>query len=161
MTLAFTDTSGNNVSRGEVEEFFASSGASASDYLLFEIVENAARTVAWCSQNAAFYRQSYLSGGDASAASGSWNKWRKAPITGNVWQGPDTASHLNTYGSACRGPGSWCSESFPTEPRIALDPAESACEVFDEATGQCGGSAGASWQVTLRIGPDQAAACGF
>jgi len=123
--------------------------------------------VAWCSLNAAFYRTNYLTYSPTSSpptpiTSGNWNKWRKAPITGNAWQGPDTSAHDNTFGDNCFGSYTWCSEQFPTEPKNAVFPDRTNdCEAYDFATGFCGVVSGSGWQVTIRIAPTRLAACGF
>ena len=159
-TFAFTDTASDNITDTALLSFFQTNPAAATDYIFFQLVETGGRTVAWCSLNAAFYRSNYinLAPTSGSLTSGSWNKWRKAPITGNAWQGPDTTGHLNTFGNECFGDYTWCSEQFPTEPQNAIFPNRTNdCESYDLATGLCGGG----WQVTIRIAPTRLLACGF
>jgi hypothetical protein len=163
-TFAFTDTTGNDIADNALFQFFQTATASATDYIYFDIVETPMRRVSWCSVNAAFYRTNYLSKAPTfgTATSGSWNKWRKAPITGNAWQGPDTAGHLNTFGNDCFGDYSWCSEQFPTEPQNSIFPDRTNdCEIYDLATGFCSLSTGTSWQLTIRIASTRLLACGF
>ena len=163
-TFAFDDTTGDDIADNALYTFFQNNPALATDYIFFQLVEGPMRTVAWCSVNAAFYRTNYLSLAPTtgSATSGNWNKWRKAPITGNAWQGPDTAAHDNDFGDNCFGTYTWCSEQFPTEPKNALFPDRTNdCEAYDLATGDCGIVLGSSWQVTIRIAPTRLLACGF
>ena len=163
-TFAFMDTTGDDIADDALYNFFLNNPALATDYIFFQLVETPTRTVAWCSVNAAFYKTNYLNLAPTfgSAMSGSWNKWRKAPITGNAWQGPDTASHQNDFGDNCFGTYTWCSEQFPTEPKNSIFPDRTNdCESYDFATGFCGLSTGTTWQVTIRIAPTRLLACGF
>lgn len=163
-TFAFTDTTGDDITTNALYNFFQANPALSTDYIFFQLVESPTRTVAWCSLNAAFYKTNYMNLAPTfgSAMSGSWNKWRKAPITGNAWQGPDTAAHQNDFGDNCFGTYTWCSEQFPTEPKNSLFPDRTNdCESYDLATGFCGISTGATWVVTIKIAPTRLLACGF
>jgi hypothetical protein len=163
-TFAFADTIGNNIADNALAQFFTTATAGASDYIFFELVESPTRTTAWCSTNAGYYRSQYLSlaATFGTVTSGSWNKWRKAPATGNAWQGPDTTGHLNTFGDDCFGLYSWCSEQFSPEPKNCIFPNRTNdCEAYDLATGACGASIGGTWQLTIRIAASRFAACGF
>jgi hypothetical protein len=97
--------------------------------------------------------------------SGNWQKWRKAPSTGNAWVGPETAAHANTFGNDCFGNYSWCSEQWTTpvsEPQNAIFPDRTNdCEIYDMAVGACGASTGGTFQLTIRIAGTRAVACGF
>jgi len=159
-TFAFTDSEGDDIADTALQQFFQGATAGASDYIFFQIVEPG-RTAAWCSLNAAFYRTQYLALAtaqqNATVNSGSWQKWKKAPATGNVWVGPDTTGHPNSYAVDCFGDYTWCSEQFSPEPKNAIFPDRTNdCEVYDFATGACGG-----YQLTIRIAATRAVACGF
>jgi len=165
-TFSFTDTEDDDIAIDALFDFFQTTTAGLTDYILFEIVEGPSRTVAWCSQNAAFYQAQYLasapSGG--SATSGSWNKWRKAPSTGNAWQGPILTGQLNQFGTdAGFSEYVWCSEQFTFEPQNCIFPHQiNDCETYDQAIGACGGaSGGTAWQLTIRIASTRQLACGF
>jgi hypothetical protein len=163
-TFAFTDTTGDDIADNALYNFFQANPALSTDYIFFQMVESPTRTVAWCSLNAAFYKTNYMNLAPTfgSAMSGSWNKWRKAPITGNAWQGPDTTAHQNDFGDNCFGTYTWCSEQFPTEPKNSIFPDRTNdCESYDLTTGFCGISTGATWQLTIRIAPTRLLACGF
>ncbi len=164
-TFSFTDTLSDDIALESLFHFFQSATAGLNDYVLFEIVEPG-RTVAWCSVNAAFYQSQYLThaptGG--SATSGSWNKWRKAPSTGNAWQGPIVTGQLNEYGlDAGFSEYVWCSEQFTFEPKNCIFPHQTNnCEVYDLASGACGASSDTeTWQLTIRIASTRLLACGF
>lgn len=162
-TFTFTDNIGDDIATTSLATFFQSSTVLSSDYLFFQIVEPG-RTVAWCSQNALFYKTDYqsLASTNGTVSSGAWNKWRKTPLTGNAWQGPDTAAHVNTFGNDCFGDFSWCSEQFPTEPQNAIFPNRTNdCEAYDLATGACRNTTGGTWTLTIKIGATRLLACGF
>jgi hypothetical protein len=159
-TFTFVETEGDDIAEDALELFFQGVTAGASDYIFFEIVEPG-RTVAWCSLNAGFYRQMYLDLAPTfgTVNSGSWQKWRKAPSTGDAWTGPDTAAHENTFGNDCFGDYSWCSEQFSPEPQNAIFPNRTNdCEIYDMATGGCQGGA---WVLTIKVASTRAVACGF
>ena len=164
-TFAFVDTEGDDVATDALYDFFDSATAGANDYIFFEIVERPTRRVAWCSENAAFYREKYLlhapTGG--SATSLSWSKWRRAPSTGNAWQGPIVTGQLNEYGTDAGFPEYvWCSEQFTFEPRNCIFPHQTNnCEAYDLASGACGASVDETWELTIRIASTRQGACGF
>ena len=161
--FTFLDTTGNDIPDNGLQQFLQSATAGASDYLFFELQEPG-RTVAWCSLNAGYYRTQYLSLAptQGTVTSGSWNKWRKAPSTGNAWTGPDTTGHLNQFGNDCFGPYSWCSEQFSPEPQNSIFPDRiNDCEAYDLATGACGASVGGTWRLTIKIASARLTACGF
>ena len=120
---------------------------------------------AWCAEHALFYKDRYvaLAPTQGTAMSGSFNKWRKAPATGNSWVGPDTSPHLNTYGDNAFGPYSWCSEQFSPEPQNCIFPDRTNdCEAYDLATGACGASLGTgTWSLTIKVASTRLRACGF
>ncbi len=117
----------------------------------------------WCAERADFYRDAYLTppvGG--AATSGGWNKWHRTEV--GPWIGPLTAGFVNSYGTACVGVNSWCTEDGLGGLRLGLNPANPAtCEVFDHSAISLpqGCSRGAGWVTTVRIGPSRLAACGF
>ncbi len=164
--FTFVDGVGDDIATTAFAAFLQPLTVTANDYFYFGIVEpDWSRTVAWCAQNAAFYRSSYLlyAPTQGSVPSGTWSRWRRAPITGNAWAGPFNTSLANDFGNNAFGEYSWCSEQFPNEPQNCLFPDRvNDCEAYDLATGACAASAGThSWTVTIRIAPTRLAACGF
>ena len=112
----------------------------------------------WCSTRADFYREQYLALAPTtgSANSENWNKWSR--LGAGTWLGPDTVARTNTYGDLCSSSYSWC-----------LEPTLSGVEivVLPDVTGQCelqlaGASCNAdNWMLTIQVGLDRLAACGF
>ncbi|HKQ63302.1 MAG TPA: hypothetical protein VJS92_18580 [Candidatus Polarisedimenticolaceae bacterium] len=163
--FSFTDTTADDIGTNAFANFLQPLTVSASDYIYFEIQEQGwNRNVAWCAQNAAFYRTAYLASAPTAgtASSGAWSHWRRAPSTGNAWNGPSATSLVNDFGDNCFGPYSWCSEQFAGEPQNCLFPDRlEDCEAYDQFTGACAEAAGLPWTVTIRIAPSRLAACGF
>jgi len=163
-TFTFLDSTADDIADNAFAQFLQTVTTGSGDYIFFEIQEPAGRTVSWCSENAGFYKTQYLALAptQGSATSGSWNKWRKAPQTGNAWVGPTTTGNLNTYGDQCFGFYTWCSEQFSTEPQNCLFPNRTNnCEVYDNASGACGASIGGTWRLTIKIASTRFLACGF
>lgn len=162
--FAFTDTSFDNITNTALVNFFSNAITSPGSYIFVQFVEGTFRSIAWCSANAEFYKTQYLTLGptSGSVSSGTWSKWRKSNFTGYLWEGPDTTAHLNRYGTTCHSAYAWCSETFPTEPRLELRPSlTSTCECYDAGTSSCSGGGADSWQVTIKISGTRQNACGF
>ena len=84
-------------------------------------------------------------------------KWTKIGVAG-AWAGPFPDARLNFYGSSCVGPYSWCSQVTLAGRAPTLDPASTGiCEAFDFQFGCAAGD----HTVTITIGMDRLAACGF
>jgi hypothetical protein len=162
--FSFVDTIGDDILPWALQTYFEGL-AVGPDHILFRIDEPFGRTVAWCSENAAFYRDTYLAAATTGGTffSGPWAKWRRAPLTGNVWTGPDFGGYANSFGADCFGPYSWCSEQFPFEPANCVVPDRvDFCEAVDTAFGfDCNVSTGLPWTVTIRTASSRQVACGF
>ncbi len=163
--FTFVDGAGDDIATTAFRDFLQPLSPAATDWFYFEIDEAGwNRNVAWCAENAAFYRTTYLDNafGAAAVMSGTWARWTRAPSAGSAWQGPFTTPLVNEYGDFSFGEGTWCSEQFATEPRNCLFPNRTNdCEAYDNATGACANAAGLPWTVTIRIAPTRLAACGF
>jgi len=162
-TFTFTDGIGDDIADNALWNFFNSFQAHNSQYFFFEVVEPRG-TLAWCSERARFYWEKYLAlaPSNGTAASGAWNKWRKAPLTGNAWV-LESGTHTNEYGDDSFGAFSWCSEQFGTEPRNCIFPNRTNdCEIYDLTTGACRTSSGTgTWQLTIRTAATRLRTCGF
>jgi len=158
-TFTFVDATGDSIAAGALTSFFSSMPAPLpTDYIFFEIRQDNNVAQAWCAERADFYRNAYLSlaASNGTATSGSWSKWSRPVFSG--WSGPDTAGYMNFFGSDCGSAGAWCSESGLGGLGLDIMPAETnTCEALDEAYG-CGNGV---WRLTIRVGVDRAAACGF
>jgi hypothetical protein len=163
--FTFVDTPADDVATSAFAGFLTPLVVESSDYFYFEIDEAGwGRIVAWCAENAAFYRTAYLTSASSAGtiSSGTWTRWYRAPSTGNTWSAPWTSPLWNHYGDDAFGEGSWCSEQFPFEPQNCLFPNRTNdCEAYDQATGACAEAVGLPWTVTIRIGPTRSSACGF
>jgi hypothetical protein len=163
--FSFVDGTGDDIATTAFHDFLQPLTPGSGDYFFFEIDEQGwGRNVAWCAENAAFYRTAYLDFAQTAGSvySGNWSRWYRAPSTANVWTGPYVLPLLNEYGDNSFGEGSWCSEQFPSDPRNCLFPDRTNdCEAYDLTTGACAISLGEPWTVTIRIAATRLAACGF
>jgi len=163
--FSFVDTFGDDIPELALQDFFVSLAVGPSDHILFQMDEPFGQIAAWCSTNAAFYRDTYLSAAATGGTfySGPWAKWRRAPATGNAWLGPDFGEHTNSYGFDSLGPYSWCSEEYPLELVLCVVPGQpDVCEAVDAAFGfDCNSSSGIPWRLTIRTASSRQAACGF
>ncbi|HXU10573.1 MAG TPA: hypothetical protein VN898_01285 [Candidatus Binatia bacterium] len=162
--FSFVDTAADDIPDTALFDFFQSHPAGLLDYILFQVVEPG-QTAAWCSQNAAYYRNTYLSSATTGGffLSGSWQKWHRSMTTGNAWVGPDTTGHSNSYGYEALGTNSWCSEEFPFDMSLCVIPGlHDYCEVADAAFSfDCNQSTQIPWTLTIRTASSRQAACGF
>lgn len=122
--FTFQDTVGDELSDTELSDYFSALPSDPNDYILFEISRPAGE-FAWCAERADFYRDSYLafaiSGADIN--SGSWEKWRRSPGTGDTWQSRGTGGRRNRFGADCGEQYSWCSENVGGSWRLSVRPA--------------------------------------
>lgn len=157
---SFTDTGGDDTSTIALQQFFTSVTPIAESYIFFEIVEDGG-SYAWCSERADHYRNQYLAlaPSDGVSVSGTWQKWYRAPHTGNVWSGPSTAPHTNYYGISCLGSYSWCA-LHPDLPSLAVAPGSTdVCETWDINSFECGGFT--PWTLNIKVASTRMQACGF
>ncbi|WP_437334107.1 Ig-like domain-containing protein [Sorangium sp. So ce394] len=158
---SFVDTPADDVGIKSLYDFFSSLGSvSSSQYILFEIVTNEGAT-AWCSENAAFYVDTYVAQtyeGGGGFQSGPWNKyWR---VAGGPWSGPDTGQYWNFYAASCdESPYSWCAEWDLGGYRWAVMPHHTVTN--GESYFDWSYSNGENWVVTIAVGDDRLSTCGF
>ncbi|AGP41074.1 hypothetical protein [Sorangium cellulosum] len=158
---SFVDTPADDVGIKSLYDFFSSLGSvSSSQHILFEIVTNEGAT-AWCSENAAFYVDTYVAQaneGGGSFQSGPWNKyWR---VADGPWSGPDTGQYWNYYAASCdESPYSWCAEWDLGGYRWAVMPHHTVTN--GESYFDWSYSNGENWVVTIAVGDDRLSTCGF
>ncbi|XXX75581.1 Ig-like domain-containing protein [Sorangium sp. So ce134] len=159
--FSFVDTPADDVDAKSLYDFFSSLGTvSSSQYILFEIATNAG-TSAWCSENAAFYVDTYIAQtneGGGGFQSGPWNKyWR---VLDGPWSGPDTAPYWNYYAASCdESPYAWCAEWDLGGNRFAVMPYHTVTN--GESYLDWSYSNGEGWVVTIAVGDDRLSTCGF
>jgi hypothetical protein len=158
--VAFTDTTGDDVSSSAVYDLFAYNTLSSTDYISFAISGSSVYDGAWCAENAAWYQQQYLTYYNTSGYSlnsGSWNKWYR--VEGGSWAGPTTAEYTNYYGPYCDGfTYSWCSEWGINGMYNGIMPART--DGYGESFAG-NWSYGDNWKVEIRVGSDRMSVCGF
>lgn len=155
-TFTFTDTYYyNDIDAYAVYDFFSGiTDIDAGSYIKFEVTtSDGSNGGAWCSANAAFYRDAYLSyapsGGNVS--SGNWERYYRYPNGG--WNGAYYQGYTNYFGWSCNGTAySWCSEWGFGGLNLGVAPNEYNYE-----------SLPTSWSsvVTISVGNSRLAACGF
>lgn len=123
----------------------------ASSYIFVDLDVPGWAWGSWCSSNADFYVQSYLSLGSAGGSiySGGWEKYYRN--RGEAWSDAVYQSYVNSFGWACGGDYSWCSES-QLAGNINLYPASGSYDYESSASGAT---------VTITVGPTRESACGF
>jgi len=156
-TLSFTDGAGDDIGGQSLADFFAAVPEDASDYLRFSLSGPTLTDFEWCAARADFYGSSYaaLAATTGTSTSGAWEKWHRTE--GGIWIGPDTSAYENLFGDDCAGAYSWCSEAGLGAHLPGIAPAEpGVCEAFDNI--DCGDG---TWTLSIRVGVNRAAACGF
>jgi hypothetical protein len=96
--------------------------------------------------------------GGGNSQSGAWNKWYRVGNQQQAWQGPTQAAFSNLWGPSCDGTAwSWCTEwGIGGNMYLALMPGQpNAGESYAN-----GWSAGANWEITVRLAKARIAACG-
>lgn len=157
-TFQFVDTAADNVAPQALEEFFAALRLTASHWIHFSLGSSNPVSFEWCAQQANFYRDSYrsLAAGGGNAASGGWSVWHRTDS--GAWIGPLVDNNVNYYGSQCFGAYSWCSETGLAGRGPTVDPNHVVlCEARDAFYG-CGDG---TWTLSISVGVDRLAACGF
>jgi hypothetical protein len=156
-SFTYVETPANDVDPDALLEFFAAlPSVGESDYLFFEVAAGSDGG-AWCSANAAFYVDSYmtLSTGGGAVNSGAWEKYTRT--VGGSWSGPITSGFTNYFGVNCNsGRYDWCSEWGLGSRFLMLTPSSSGWESFTPNDAAPSGSV-----ITVTVGPSRAAACGF
>jgi hypothetical protein len=156
-SFTYVETPANDVDARALFEFFAAlPPVSDSDYLFFEVA-GGSDGGAWCSANAAFYVNSYLTLSPAAGvvASGAWEKYTRT--VGGSWSGPDTSTYTNYFGASCAStPYDWCSEWGLGGRFLGLTPGSTG---WESRTGNGLPPSGSA--ITVTVGPSRAAACGF
>jgi len=157
VTLTFTNTVNDDIPDLWLAAFLASADVFPSDYIHLRVQESGSNDFQWCSERADFYRQGYLAFGPTfgEEASGNWNKWYRDEYS--AWLGPTLVSYPSYYGDFCLGPYSWCPEYLLGDRGIAVWPGDGGdCEALDVGSG-----CGPGDTLTLWLGRDRFAACGF
>ena len=156
-SVGFTDTAGDDAAATLLNSFFGKIAALPSDYLGVFLTGGPTEVFAICAERADFYRDAYLALAptDGTAVSGSWNKWTREGAA--AWSPPVTTGQNNWFGDSCTGAWSWCPEAGLGGHTLGIAPGEpSICELFDDI--ECSDG---TWGMTVRIGVDRLAACGF
>jgi hypothetical protein len=157
VALTFFNSANDDVPDTWLEAFLASAEVFPSDFIRLRVQEPGSTDFQWCAERADFYRQGYLTFGSTSGeeSSGDWYRWYRDEFSD--WLGPTTASYPNYYGEACLGPYAWCPEYLLGDRGIVVWPSDSGdCEVLNIGSG-----CGAGLTLTLWLGRDRLAACGF
>ena len=143
-------------------DFFAGLGpVSSSQYIMFEVNAFGSGGGAWCSDNADFYVNNYLSFSSnlASLISGNWTKYWRSNF--ESWSGPDTAAYWNYFGANCDSSAySWCSEWGIGGLYLGLMPGQFSSSSSYESYSN-GVSGGQGWVVSVAVGADRLSTCGF
>jgi len=157
VTFHYVDTIGDDIASTDLQTFFGQLGAQPADHILMTL-DAEGTTLDWCSARADFYQDQYLALAptSGSADSGAWDKWSR--IGAGAWSGPDTSAGTNWYGASCSSPFAWCTEIAPSGFGLVVAPDLTAlCEV-EVTPGACSDG---TWEMTIRVGVDRLATCGF
>jgi len=152
------DTPGDDLVGPELLQFFGSIDVTYEDYIYYE--SNAAESGSWCSENAAWYVDTYimsLNTQGLTTTSGNWQKWFRN--SGELWT-PTTQSFTNYYGRQCLSTGDgfeWCAEAgIGGQTMIYLPFGNSGTneEIYNGTTNGNG-------TLKIRVGSDLSQVCEF
>ncbi|MGL1888887.1 MAG: discoidin domain-containing protein [Reichenbachiella sp.] len=158
-TYGYTDLATNSALTQSLYDFFSSvNGAvTSTDYLLFEITGSSTDDGAICSERADWYVSSYLANATAhtTVTSGTWSRWTQAE--GGAWSGAVTTASDNDYGvGTSTADYSWCIDKAIGGKNLCTAPGDA-----DDSELFVNGATGTDYTLTIKVGANRMAVCGF